>query len=771
MIEIFENDILIQTKKTSLLLSHDLNQKLLCSYYGRKIRYREEIPYLKRNYSVLQGGSLVVKDSDAFSNNDLKLALSTKGIGDYFSPSLLLSPFDTLDFVFIEAKKSSSLPSYPFPLPKGCQDEVVILLKEKVHDIFIEIHYLCFEEEDVIGCYTVIQNRGEKEFDVQKVSSFQLSLVNRNDTIVSTYGSWANELNVSSRKLSFDRTVIESSTGTSSSRHNPFVYLKEADCTLFSGCCYGFNLLYSGDFETSFEMDAFSNVRIQSGFSSTGFLKRLNPGESFRTPCGVFSFSFEGENSLGRNFQRFVNQHIIPEHFRNREREIVYNSWEALGMKFDKGKLFSLMKKASLLGMELFVLDDGWFSTRSDDSHGLGDWNCNLKKIPGGLKSLSDQAKKLGMKFGIWMEPEMINEDTMTFRKNPDWIIQDIHGSLRGRHQYLLDLSKKEVQDFVKESVSEVLRSADISYLKWDFNRNFSNSYSPSLNYDYVLGLYKVLKELVERFPDVVFENCSSGGNRFDLGMLSFFSQSWMSDNTDSFKREQIQTGAMFGYPLSVMSNHVSCKTSNQLLRKTSYDTKFEVAMYGVLGYEFDLDDLSKAEEISIREQIAFYKKYRKVLQFGDFYKLQESSRYSDLILQASLSDTHIVSYFRAIDDISFPEERLMCKYLIPDALYSYRERRKHIPLSQFGMLVNYISPVHLKEDGLLYSLIGKYKDMLSEEDCGISTGAVLSFQGPILSQEWSGAGYNEHIRFMGDFSSRCYVIEKTAAENLTVVS
>ncbi len=760
MFEIKGDEILVSTERTSLVFSHSHNGKLTCEYYGRKIRFPEEVSFLKRNYPVLYGGECVLNRKDSFSNNMIKGVCSTMGNGDYFSPAFVVSPFCTLDFVFagVENEKETD---FVFPLPHDPSSSFVILLKDETCSLFLKLHLLSFDKEDVIGAYYELINGSGKSVFVNKAMSFQLCLVNQDDTLVSTYGSWANELNTCETKIVPGRFVLESGLGSSSARHNPSFYIKEGECTSRDGNCYGFNLMYSGNFEDSIEMDAFSNIRIQSGILSTGFMKEIAPEEGFVTPCFVFSFSYLGTNVLSNNMQSFVNHHVIPKEFMDKERPIVYNNWEATGMKFNKGKIVSLMKKAKSLGIETFVLDDGWFSSRDDDSHGLGDWEVNLRKIPGGLASLAKEAEKLSLSFGIWMEPEMVNEDSRVYQNHPDWIIHDSHKAYTGRNQYVLDLSKEEVQQFVLKSVSDVLSSARISYLKWDYNRNFTNMASSSLNYDYIVGLYRVLRTLKERFPDVLFENCASGGNRFDLGMLSFFPQSWMSDDTDSFKRESIQKSAMVNYPLSVMSNHVAAKTSNQLLRKTSLETKFDVACFGILGYELDLDDLSPLEEKTIKEQISFYKKYRKVLQFGQYYLVQERSGSSDLILQAYTEKTSIVGYFRSIDEISFKEERLFAYNLNPESFYEYENRIEHIPLEKFGNLVNYISPIHLKEDGMLFSLVSRFKDMLSEHDHGFASGNTILSMGPCLAQEWTGSGYNENIRLMGDFSSRLYVISK----------
>jgi alpha-galactosidase len=766
MIEILDKEILVSTAHTSLVLSHRYAEKLVISYYGQKLISKDEVSSLVRRYPYGQGNeaSLDEKDNVGLSENELAMDVSVMGHSDFFSPSLVLERPEsaTFDLVFekAEAVKPSLLPD--FPTPHGASEELVITLAEKLMAVQVEIHYVVFDKEDVIGKYLVVHNLGETPLAIRKAMSLTLCLVNHSDTLVSTYGTWAGELNLSEETIHPGKKVLESLSGSSSSRHNPFFMVKEKYCTPMAGVCYGFNLVYSGNHEESVEMDAFSNLRIQSGIASTGFNYSLPKNEAFTTPMAVMTYSASGTNGLAQQMSVFVTEHILPVAWKDKPRPIVYNNWEATFMKFTKGKLVSLMKKAKALGIELFVLDDGWFSTRNDDQHGLGNWECNTKKLPGGLKALANEAKKLGLQFGIWMEPEMVNDDAPVYKEHPDWIIRDgIHTPLKGRHQFTLDLSKKEVQDFVVDSVSKTLASAPISYLKWDYNRNMTDL--PRLDYSlgYLKGLYSVLTRIMTAFPDVLFENCASGGNRFDLGMLSFFAQSWMSDDTDSYQREKIQGGASFGYPLSVMSNHVAAKTSNQLLRKTPLDDKFDVACFGILGYELDLNDLYPADKKVISQQTAFYKEHRKTLQFGALSLLNEEGEDEDRMIQAQSDEETLVGLYKKLQKPAPKEAHLQAFGLKEDTLYEYQTRQHSFPLQQFGNLVNMVAPVHLSEDGVLVSMLAKHVDMKGEVDKGVVSGAALLSGGPVLSQEWSGVGYDDRIRLMGDFGTRLYVIKE----------
>lgn len=760
--------MLISTDKTSLVFYVNEIDKVTMAYYGKRLLHIDECQALIRKYPYNQGSSIDYSSKvKALSLDHMKLISSTLGKGDFFSPSVSISNKETSihDFTFASFEKMneiSVLESLPFP--HGIDEEVVIHLIDKATSVKEEIHYLISEKENVIGVYTVLINENSKDLTIEKLSSLQLPLINHDYEVWSSYGCWAGELNIQKQKVTRGKFVIESLCGSSSNRHNPFFLIKNSEANFYYGECYGFNLMYSSNFENSIEMDAFEDIRVQVGISSSGFHKKLKQNESFITPVALMSYSYEGINNLSHQFHDFINEHVIPVQFKNKERPIAYNNWEATGMKFTSSKILSLMKKAKKLGVELFVLDDGWFSTRNDDSHGLGNWEVNEKKLPGGLEKLSKEAEKLEMQFGIWMEPEMVNMDSDIYTEHPEYIIQDkYHQPSLGRNQLCLDLRKKEVQDFVYQSVSQVLKSGNISYLKWDYNRNISDydNRDGCFFYDYITGLYSVLKRLVDEFPSVLFENCASGGNRFDLGMLNYFAQSWMSDDTDSYQRSLIQEGGLLGYPLSVISNHVSCKTSNQMLRFTSLDNKFNIACLGVLGYELDLDDLSSLDIQVIQSQIDFYKKHRHVFQFGDVYqdRLYIDSEYKTFEITDGSSS--LVIQCNKIQKPNPKEAHLTCHGLKEDRMYHYLTRKESIPLKKFGGLINYVTPFHINPEGVFIAMISKKKDMKSEVDEGVVSGSVLSSFGVPLAQEWSGVGYDEKVRLMSDFGTRLYLIEE----------
>ncbi|MCH3910093.1 MAG: alpha-galactosidase [Bacilli bacterium] len=757
---------LLSSKSTSLLLHVNEIGKLVCEYYGKKIVSIEEAPSLTRDYACIQGTSIAIDEKHQNICLDyLKNEVSTLGKGDYGVPSLLLKNKKTavFDFTYKDFTIRKPEPIKWLPTPHGASEELLVNLLDEKAAVKVVLHYFVYEESDVIGRYLEIVNLGDDDLTVERAMSLQLVLVNEGFSMVSLYGGWANENNKEETKLGVGRYVNSVSSGLSSNRHNPFFALKSQGSDYFHGHVYGFNLVYSGNHEESVEVDSWQNVRIQQGISPLLFKKSLSKSASFATPMCVMSYSDGGLNGLSRHFQSFVNNSVIPARWNNAPRPIVYNNWEATMFNFTKGKLISLMKKAKEIGAETFVLDDGWFGKRNDDSHGLGDWSCNLKKIPGGLASLAKAAKKEGLKFGIWMEPEMVNPDSDLYRAHPEYAIKDnVHEPSLGRHQMVLDLSKKEVQDFVYSSVSNVIKSADISFLKWDCNRTITDFPLPeSFFHDYVLGLYAVLERLIKDFPNVLFENCASGGNRYDLGMLSYFPQSWMSDDTDSYQRLFIQSGAALGYPLSSMSNHVAAKTSNQLLRLTALDSKFDVASFGVLGYELDLNDLTPLDLKTIKKQTAYYKKHRLLFQFGSFDLLSDFQNDGKMVFESSMADEAVVGRYNAIQSPAPKEDHLFAVNLTPDSLYDYEVRPEVISFKKFGHLVNMISPVHIKEDGFIINTLSKYKAFDSEKDKGLVSGSALESGLVPLSQEWSGVGLNERIRLMGDFGGRIYYIHK----------
>jgi alpha-galactosidase len=466
----------------------------------------------------------------------------------------------------------------------------------------------------------------------------------------------------------------------------------------------------------------------------------------------------------------FIRKHIVRGEWRDKERPVLLNSWEANYFKFNESKLLKQAKAAKEAGIELFVLDDGWFGKRNDDTTSLGDWYENREKLTNGLNGLADKINAMGLDFGIWVEPEMVNEISDLYVAHPDWAVK-VPGrdhSL-GRNQMFLDLTREEVCSYLIEELTRVFSSANITYVKWDMNRIFSDYYSTSLpaerqqefGHRYILGLYRILAVLTERFPKILFESCASGGNRFDLGMLCYIPQTWASDNTDAICRAAIQNGYSYGYPMSVIGAHVSSCPNHQTLRNTSLETRFEVAAFGLLGYECNLADLSMEDKKLVEEQITFYKKYRKGLQFGDFYRIKngEGGIYQWITVDQE-KETAFGLFLQKEARANYSYGCFKTKGLAPQKCYHMTNRQHIFNIKEFGDLINMISPIHIKKDSITHNIIALIKKMPGEvEDCK-ALGEVFQYGGVKLKQGFAGTGYNDDTRLFQDYASRFYIWE-----------
>jgi len=489
------------------------------------------------------------------------------------------------------------------------------------------------------------------------------------------------------------------------------------------------------------------------GISPDNFHWELLPGERFETPEAVMSVSDHGFGGLSQRMHRFVLEHIIPAYWQYRERPVLYNDWEGCMFDFNQRKLLSLAKQAKDLGCELFVLDDGWFGKRDNDTAGLGDYTVNKKKLPQGLKGLSERINHMGMEFGLWFEPEAVNPDSDLYRAHPDWALTDGFAPLTGRNELLLDLTKPEVRDYIVESVTQVLDNANISYVKWDMNRH-----SIALGekaHRYILGLYDVLGRIFHPRPHILLESCSSGGNRFDLGMLCYGPQIWCSDNTDPISRLEIQENLSYLYPQSTFGAHVSASPHAQTLRTTPLTTRGNVSFFGCLGYELDLDHLLPVEQKEIKEQIALYKKYRTVFQFGIFSRLKNG-------WQVRHGKTAIAGVFRKLRDAAPGYEQLRMKQLDPGKRYHFRNRTQELRIGQFGSLVKHVVPVNLNPNGAILRTADRHMTMHDGVQELTASGAAL-MSGVTLLPLFRGTGYHERQRTLLDFGSEVYIAQEVS--------
>ena len=767
MIKQKERGFLLTAGETSLLLSLDKFDHVLTDYFGGKLPDVDDFSPAKRKYGVAFGTATAYRDQEDpnYSLDPLSLDISLPHRGDYNDPSLILRREDgqVFDLVYASSEIRKPLPMEGYPMPRDAEDELVLHLQDEKMAVEVELHYLTFASSEVIGRYMVVKNLSEKPLWIEKAASLQLVLDQDEPfEMVSTYGGWAYELNEEVTPITHTRTIIDSLTGGSSCRHNPFFYLKGKHTSLFHGPCYGFNLIYSGNHFEEVELTSYGKIRIQNGISPTLFEEKLEKNASFLTPLAIFCYSGKGINGLTKIMHDFVNDHIVPERFARKERLIDYNSWEGCMFSFNEGKIKSLMKQAKDAGMELFVLDDGWFGKRDNDSSSLGDWFVNKKKLPHGIDGLSDYCHKLGMKFGLWFEPEMVSPDSDLYRAHPEYAIQDgVHAPTLGRHQLTLDLTKKEVRDYIVSAMSPILKQG-VDFVKWDYNRNMSDiPADPGFFHHYILGLYQLLEELSKAFPEILFLNCASGGNRCDLGMLSYFPLTWVSDDTDAFQRTKMQEAMVVGYPQSVFSNHVSSKTNAQTLRKLAIADKFNAASIGILGYELDLNDITKHDEEEIAREVKFYKEHRKTFQYGEYIQFHKLSE-ENLSVREVLGEKEalLVRTIGVSKPASHPEH-LELQGLKEDALYHYAVREQTIDIRRFGPLVNFVSPIHVKEEGVVMNILAKYKEMPIEKFEGDAVGALLNCGAVKLPMSWQGTGYNDDVAFLGDFGSRLYLIQE----------
>ncbi len=745
-------------------------------YYGRKIRV-EDPSVITEKHAFAPGGSVLYdQEHPQFTLEDICLETSGLGKGDIREPMIEIVAADgsnTTDFIFQEAvigkgKESSGMLPGSYS-DQDDMDHLKIVMQDRNHGYTLELHYYVYEKEDVITRNCRFINTSQDPVDLKRLLSLQLDFPKSGYDVTSFHGIWGREMQRSRMQLTAGKLVGESYTGTSSSRTNPFFVLSDHEADEEKGDCFGFHLIYSGNHYEAVEVSGFGKTRVVSGIQPRNFSFSIAPGEMFEAPEAVMTYSYEGFGGMSRHLHDFVHNHIVRGYWRDRERPVLLNSWEASYFHINEASLLKLAKAGKEAGVELFVMDDGWFGTRDDDHQSLGDWTPNPKKLPHGLDGLADKIRALGLEFGLWIEPEMVNVNSNLYRAHPDWVmaIPGMNHS-EGRNQRVLDFCNPQVVSYITESMTELLSSAKISYVKWDMNRNVSDYYSPYLPperqqevaHRYVLGVYQLMDALTKRFPEILFEGCASGGNRFDLGMLCYFPQIWGSDNTDAISRLSIQEGYSYGYPLSTVGAHVSACPNHQTLRTTPLETRFAVAAFGVLGYECNLCDMKKEDLDAIKLQITLYKKYRKVLQQGDFYRQNSGNitQWTVVSKDQSQAVTMLVQKETKAGEAYIP---FAVKGLKPDATYHFFGLKGKYSIKNFGDLVNMVSPVHIRQDSLVHNALARLVKMDGETEDAVCSGAVLMEGGLQLCQSFVGSGYNDQVRFFPDFGSRLYFIEE----------
>lgn len=627
----------LETKNTMYQMKVDPIGVLKHIWYGEKTFC--DMEYLLNYGDVgFSGNPYDVQDDRTYSLDTIPLEYSCGGIGDFRISAIDIqhkNGSNALDLRYAShsiVKGKYSINGLPAVYDNDNSMETLeIVLKDTSSKVQVTLKYAILESLDIITRCATITNNGNSAIKITKADSICLDIPKNSWELVHFYGKHAMERQVERVPLIRGIQEISSKRGTSSHQHNPAVILCQKDCTETNGNCIGALLVYSGSFKTQIEVDQLEQTRLVMGINDDRFSWNLEENQTFYTPEVILSYSSNGFERLSHNFHNVIRNNICRGKYKLSERPVLINNWEATYFNFNEEKIFNIVKQASELGVDMFVLDDGWFGKRDDDNSGLGDWFVNDKKLKGGLKPLVEKITSLGMKFGIWFEPEMISEDSDLYRNHSDWVIK-IPNRLptKSRNQLVLDMSREDVRNYLYNCISNILDSAEISYIKWDMNRSICDLYSNSLSaenqgelsYRYVLGLYELLERLTSNYPNVLFEGCSGGGGRFDAGILYYCPQIWCSDNTDAYSRTKIQYGTSFFYPISAMGSHVSCTPNHQTGRITPLETRGITAMAGSFGYELDLNTLSEDEKLSVKQQIIKFKQYRSLIHNGNYYRL-----------------------------------------------------------------------------------------------------------------------------------------------------
>ena len=661
-------------------------------YFGKRVRDRESFAHLLELARRDMAPCVFEGDSN-FSLEQIRQEYPSYGSGDMRTPAFSVKHANggfVTNFqyeahrIYAGKPKLEGLPA-TYVENDGEAETLEIDLRDTVLKAKLTLIYTIYAEMPVITRSASFSCEGESFF-LDSAMSLSLDLPGSDYIMLDLDGAWGRERRIAEHPLHAGIQSVYSVRGHSSHQFNPFLALKRSNTTEQAGEAIGVSLVYSGNFLAQAEVDNFHVTRITMGIHPREFCWHLKAGETFQTPEAVLVYSNSGLNGMSQAFHRLYRTRLARGCWRDRPRPILINNWEATYMKFDEEKIVSLAAKAQELGIELFVLDDGWFGHRNDDTTSLGDWFANPSKLPRGVAALAERVEALGMKFGLWFEPEMVSRDSELYRAHPDWLLETPgYRPCHGRNQYVLDFSRDEIVDSIAGKLSDFLQNAKISYVKWDMNRSLTDVYSRAVGADrqgevfhrYVLGVYRLYETLTSRFPDVLFESCCSGGGRFDPGMLYYAPQAWTSDDTDAVERLKIQYGTSMVYPLSCMSNHVSAVPNHQVFRNTPLETRAAVALFGTFGYELDLNRLTEQERNMIREQVAFVKRNRAFVASGTFYRLLSPFHGSETAWMVVSGDCRraLVGYYRSLQPVNEGYCRLKLAGLDPLLRYSVSDR------------------------------------------------------------------------------------------------
>ena len=615
------------------------NGQLENLYYGKKIHDKEDFAYF-HDEAMRSQMSVCIPEPGLLSMQYTRQEYPSYGTGDYRSPAVTIAQENgsrIIDFKYagheIYSGKKEILP-LPATYVEGKEEAetLEVTLHDNVMDTDLILSYTIYEAYPVITRNTKFVHKGKEKIVLERAMSASVEFLDMDYEMVQLSGGWSRERYVKNRKLEMGIQSIQSLNGTCcGAEHNPFLALKRPHTTESQGEVYGFSLVYSGNYLGQVEVSTFDMTRVMMGINPEDFSWELKSGESFQTPEVVMVYSDKGLNKMSQTYHRLYRKRLMHGEWRDKARPILLNNWEATYFDFNEEKILTIAKKAKEAGVELFVLDDGWFGARNDDYRGLGDWYVNLEKLPDGISGLSKKVEELGLKFGLWVELEMVNKDSDLYRAHPDWAFA-IPGRVpnHSRNQLVLDMTREDVREYLLERLTTIVHDAKIDYVKWDMNRSVCDVYSHvaaqnrngELYHRYVLGVYDLLERFLAACPDLLLEGCSGGGGRYDAGMMYYSPQIWCSDNTDAINRLSIQYGSSFFYPISTVGSHVSVCPNHQTGRVTPFRTRGDVALAGSFGYEMDLNKISEEEKEMVKEQVAAMHEYYELTHEGLYYRL-----------------------------------------------------------------------------------------------------------------------------------------------------
>ena len=690
----------LTTAHTTYQMQADAQGYLLHLYYGA--RTAGEMDYLL-NYGDrgFSGNPNSAGSDRTYSLDALPQEYPSLGTGDFRNYALNIENADgsqCCNLVYItheiEAGKYT-LKGLPFVRAEENEAETLkIILEDPVTKVELHLLYGVLEKEDIITRSVIIKNAGKAPVTVKKAQSACLDFLHGDYDLIKFHGRHAMERNMERMPVSHESTRIGSRRGTSSHQYNPGVILAGKNTNEDSGSCYGMLFVYSGNFLVEAEKDQYDQTRIQMGLTDELFAYPLEAGAEFIAPEVILSYTNKGLSRLSQQYHHCIMNHICQGKYVHANRPVLINSWEAAYFDFTGDTIVELAKEAKALGIDMVVMDDGWFGKRNDDNSSLGDWYVNEEKLGGTLTKLIERVNAEGVKFGIWIEPEMVSEDSDLYREHPEWAIT-IPGRkpVRSRNQLVLDFSRKEVRDEIFKRICAVLDQGNVEYIKWDMNRSLADIYAPNVTYDYVLGVYDFLEKLTNRYPDILIEGCSGGGGRFDAGMLYYTPQIWCSDNTDAINRTRIQYGTSFFYPVAAMGSHVSAVPNHQTGRVTSMHTRGVAAMSGTFGYELNPALLNAKEKAEIRAQLAQYREYQELIREGDYYRLSNpfQDNFAAWMVVSDDRSKALVSVIRLTAEANPPAAYVTLKGMEEDAFYREKTTGKVYPgaaLMEAGILL-----------------------------------------------------------------------------------